>query len=125
MSFIIYSHAKVLIINLLRCKYTQPYFYNNPNVYKMKGMLSICHVQLLTNVCKFVKEFCFVIYVIYILIDQFHINLFFVVSGLSPKSNRSKIRVVCGLTVWIISWRCADFRLPFHFLSFSKFYSTI
>ena len=25
-------------INLLRCKYIPPYFYNNPNVYKMKGM---------------------------------------------------------------------------------------
>jgi hypothetical protein len=44
-------------INLLRCKYIPPYFYNNPNVYKVKGMLSICHVQLLTNVCKFVREF--------------------------------------------------------------------
>jgi len=48
-------------------------------------------------------------------IDQFHINLLFVVSGLSPKSNRSKIRVVSGLTVWTISWRYADFRLPLHF----------
>jgi hypothetical protein len=48
------------------------------------------------------------------LIDQFHINLFFVVSGLSPKSNRSKIRVVRSLTVWIMSWRYADFRLPLH-----------
>jgi hypothetical protein len=28
-------------INLLRCKYIQPYFYNNLNVYKMKGMLSM------------------------------------------------------------------------------------
>jgi hypothetical protein len=28
-------------INLLRCKYIPPYFYTNPNVYKMKGMLSI------------------------------------------------------------------------------------
>jgi hypothetical protein len=114
-------------INLLRCKYITPYFYNNPNVYKMKGMPSICHVQLLTNVYKFVKEFSFVIYVIYIyiLIDQFHINLFFVVSGLSPKSNRSKIRVVSDHTVWIISWRCADFRLPLHVLTFSKFYSNI
>ena len=37
-------------INLLRYKYIPSYFYNNPNVYKMKGMLSICHVQLLTNV---------------------------------------------------------------------------
>ena len=27
-------------INLLRCKYIPPYFNNNPNVYKMKGMLS-------------------------------------------------------------------------------------
>ena len=56
-------------INLLRCKYIQPYFYNNPNVYKMKGMLSICHVQLLTNVCKFVMQRIFktiVLYVIYI-----------------------------------------------------------
>ena len=44
-------------INLLRCKYISPYVYNNPNVYKMKGMLSICHVQLLTDVCKFVREF--------------------------------------------------------------------
>jgi hypothetical protein len=45
-------------INLLRCKYIPPYFfYNNPNVYKMKGMLSIDHVQLLTNVCKFVRNF--------------------------------------------------------------------
>ena len=45
-------------INLLRCKYIPPYFYNNPNVYKMKGMLLICHVQIvLTNVCKFVREF--------------------------------------------------------------------
>lgn len=38
-------------------------------------------------------------------IDLFHINLLFVVSGLSPKSNRSKIRVVSGLSAWIISWR--------------------
>jgi hypothetical protein len=36
-------------INLLRCKYIQPYFYNNPNVYKMKGMLSICHVQFMRH----------------------------------------------------------------------------
>jgi hypothetical protein len=37
-------------------------------------------------------------------IDQFHINRFFVVSGLIPKSNRSKIWVVSSLIVWIISW---------------------
>ena len=34
----------------------------------------------------------------------FHINLIFVVNGLSPKSNRSKIRVVSGFSVWIIRW---------------------
>ena len=47
-------------------------------------------------------------------IDQFHINLFFVVCGLSPMSNWSQFRVESGLTVWIISWRYADFRLPLH-----------
>ena len=84
----------------------------------MKEMPSICHVQLLTNVYKFVKEFCFVIYVIYILIDQFHINLFFVVSGLSPKSNRSKIRVVSGLMFGLFHGDALIFDYHFIFYPF-------
>jgi hypothetical protein len=60
-----YTQSEYRISNYL------PYYYNNPNVYKMKGMLSICHVQLLTNVCKFVMQRIFktiVIDVIYIYI---------------------------------------------------------
>jgi hypothetical protein len=41
------------------------------------------------------------------------------------KSNRNKIRVLSGLTVWIISWRLIDIGDTTSFLTFSKFYSTI
>jgi hypothetical protein len=41
-----------------------------------------------------------------------------------PKSNRNNIRVLSGLTVWIISWRIIDIGDTTSFLTFSKFYST-
>jgi hypothetical protein len=37
-------------INLLRCKYILPYFYNNPNVYKIKGILFIYKPNMNTPV---------------------------------------------------------------------------
>ena len=43
---------------MLRSKYIPPYFYNNPNVYNKKGMLSICHVQMFVNLLENFQNYC-------------------------------------------------------------------
>ena len=39
-----------------RRKYIQKYYKYNPNVYKMKGMLSLCNISLLKNLVIFIKK---------------------------------------------------------------------
>ena len=39
-----------------RRKYIPKYYKNNPNVYKMKGMLSLCNISLLKNLAIFIKK---------------------------------------------------------------------
>ena len=43
-------------IDLLRSKYVPLYFSKFPSISKMKGLLSLCHVELLINISKFIKE---------------------------------------------------------------------
>ena len=43
-------------VELLRNKYIPLYFSKHPCVNKMKGLLSLCHVELLKNISQFVKE---------------------------------------------------------------------
>ena len=45
-------------VKILRAKYIPTYFTRFPSHYKMKGLLSICHTELLTNISYFVKHLC-------------------------------------------------------------------
>ena len=50
--FNICSHPE--IVNL-RVRYIPNYYLRNSNVEKMAGMLSLCHIELLTNLSRFQK----------------------------------------------------------------------
>ncbi len=46
------------IVSDFRNKFIPSYYCKNPNVQKMGGMFSNCHIQLLTNVAIFIKKIC-------------------------------------------------------------------
>ena len=43
-------------INALRNKYVPTYYSSNPTKIKLKGLLSFCHVELLSNISRFIRE---------------------------------------------------------------------
>ena len=45
-------------VELLRKKYVPLYFSKCPTKFKMKGLLSLCHTELITNISKFIRELC-------------------------------------------------------------------